>query len=76
MDRDRGTQHVRTLRTFLATNGSVIDTARELFLHTNTVRHRLGRIQELTGRDPMNLGDLAAFAIGLQASDRSRRRPD
>lgn len=72
MDRDRGTQHVRTLRTFLATNGSVIDTARELFLHTNTVRHRLGRIQELTGRDPMNLGDLAAFAIGLQASDRSR----
>ncbi|GAS97596.1 regulatory protein [Mycolicibacterium canariasense] len=76
MDRDRGTQHVRTLRTFLATNGSVIDTARQLFLHTNTVRHRLGRIQELTGRDPMNLGDLAAFAIGLQASDRSRRRPD
>ncbi|MDX1871595.1 PucR family transcriptional regulator [Mycolicibacterium sp. 120266] len=76
MDRSRGTQHVRTLRTFLATNGSVIDTARELFLHTNTVRHRLGRIRELTGRDPMNLGDLAAFAIGLQASDRSRRRPD
>jgi hypothetical protein len=76
LDRDRGTQHVRTLRTFLATNGSVIDTARELFLHTNTVRHRLARIHELTGRDPMNLADLAAFTIGLQASDRSRRRPD
>ncbi|MCV7252477.1 PucR family transcriptional regulator [Mycolicibacterium fluoranthenivorans] len=76
IDRERGTQHVRTLRTFLATNGSVIDTARELFLHTNTVRHRLGRIHELTGRDPMSLGDLAAFAIGIQASDRSRRRPD
>ncbi|WP_131816308.1 PucR family transcriptional regulator, partial [Mycolicibacterium porcinum] len=68
-------QHVRTLRTFLATNGSLIDTARELFLHTNTVRHRLGRIHEITGRNPMSFEDQAAFAIGLRASDRARRMP-
>lgn len=76
IDRDRGTQHIRTLRTFLAHNGSVMDTARELFLHTNTVRHRLGRIHELTGRNPMNVEDLAAFSIGLQAKDRSSRQPE
>ncbi|WP_135458354.1 PucR family transcriptional regulator ligand-binding domain-containing protein [Mycobacterium sp. DL99] len=75
LDNDRGTQHVRTLRTFLATNGSLIDTARELFLHTNTVRHRLGRIHEITGRNPMSFEDQAAFAIGLRASDRARRMP-
>lgn len=75
IDRDRGTQHIRTLRTFLSNNGSVMDTARELFLHTNTVRHRLGRIHELTGRNPMNVDDLAAFSIGLQARDRSPQRP-
>lgn len=78
-DHERGTQHVRTLRVFLATNGSLIDTARELFLHTNTVRHRLSRIHELTGRNPLNFEDLAAFAIGLRASDRQgrmTRRPD
>lgn len=75
LDRDRGTQHVRTLRAFLATNGSLIDTARELFLHTNTVRHRLGRIHEITGRNPMSFEDQAAFAIGLRASDRARRMP-
>ncbi|MET0898281.1 MAG: PucR family transcriptional regulator [Mycobacterium sp.] len=75
MDRQRGTQHVRTLRTFLAANGSLSDTARTLYLHTNTVRHRLARIHELTGRDPLNNNDLSAFAIGLRAGDREDRDP-
>jgi DNA-binding PucR family transcriptional regulator len=70
MDRRRGTQHVRTLRSFLAANGSLSDTARHLYLHTNTVRHRLGRILELTGRDPLNHNDQMAFSIGLHVVDR------
>lgn len=70
MDRQRGTQHVRTLRAFLAANGSLSETARDLYLHTNTVRHRLARILELTGRDPLNHNDQAAFSIGLHAVDR------
>ena len=70
LDRDRGTQHVRTLRVFLAANGSLIETARELFLHSNTVRHRLARIGEITGRNPLNFEDQAAFTIGLRAADR------
>lgn len=70
VDRQRGTQHVLTLRAFLAANGSLADTARSLYLHVNTVRHRLGRIVELTGRDPLNHDDLTAFAIGLHAGDR------
>ena len=72
LDHDRGTQHVRTLRAFLAANGSLSDTARALFVHTNTVRHRLARIHELTGRDPMRFDDQTAFAIGLRARDRAR----
>ncbi|MGV0740888.1 PucR family transcriptional regulator [Mycolicibacterium sp. XJ870] len=75
IDHERGTQHVRTLRVFLATNGSLIETARELFLHTNTVRHRLSRIHEITGRNPLHFDDQTAFAIGLRASDRARRMP-
>jgi hypothetical protein len=70
VDRDRGTQHVRTLRTFLTANGSLSETARDLYLHTNTVRHRLARINELTGRDPLNHNDQAAFLIGLRTLDR------
>ena len=61
---------MRTLRVFLATHGSLIETARELFLHSNTVRHRLARIGEITGRNPLNFEDQAAFTIGLRAADR------
>lgn len=75
VDQQRGTQHVRTLRAFLATNGSLSDTARDLYLHVNTVRHRLGRILELTGRDPLDRDDLAAFSVGLHASDRRDGHP-
>ena len=75
-DRQRGTQHVRTLRTFLAASGSLSDTAKDLYLHTNTVRHRLARIHELTGRDPLNHDDQMAFSIGLHALDRETQPPD
>ncbi|KWX66692.1 PucR family transcriptional regulator [Mycobacterium sp. NAZ190054] len=71
LDHQRGTQHVRTLRVFLSCNGSLSDTAKELFLHTNTVRHRLSRIQEITGRDPLQHNDLTAYMIGLWAADRA-----
>lgn len=74
MDRRKGTQHVRTLRAFLAANGSLSDTARELYLHINTVRHRLVRIFELTGRDPLDHNDQAAYSIGLHALDRDSER--
>lgn len=70
-DRQRGTQHVRTLRAFLSANGSLSDTARDLYLHTNTVRHRLARIHQLTGRDPLDHNDQVAFSIGLRAADRA-----
>lgn len=75
MDRQRGTQHVRTLQTFLAANASLSETAKTLYLHTNTVRHRLSRIHELTGRDPLNHNDQTAFAIGLRTVDRDDRTP-
>lgn len=74
LDAHRGTQHIRTLRVFLAANGSLSETAKELYLHTNTVRHRLARIQEITGRDPLQHNDLTAFAIGLKAHDRDPER--
>lgn len=45
-----------TLRCFLAHNQSVVDTCKELYIHRNTLYHRLERIQEIMGcqlSDPM-----------------------
>lgn len=71
-DRIHGTSHVATLRTFLR-HGSLVDTAREGYLHVNTVRHRLRRIHEITGRDPLAFTDRTALAIALWALDEQLR---
>lgn len=56
-----------TFRAWLEAGGSANDTAATIFCHPNTVRHRLRRIEELTGRTlsrPMDLAELClAFEI-------------
>jgi DNA-binding PucR family transcriptional regulator len=73
-DRQHGTHLVATLRAYLAGEGGVNATARELFLHPNSLRHRLARIAELTGRNPLDFDDRVALAVGLWAWDRGRAR--
>jgi hypothetical protein len=72
-DRDHGTALVATLRAYLEGDGSVNTTARGLFLHPNSLRHRLRRISELTGCEPRLFKDRAALAVGLWAWDRRPR---
>ncbi|MER6427529.1 helix-turn-helix domain-containing protein [Streptomyces sp900105245] len=45
------------------------DAAERLFVHPNTVRYRLRRIEELTGRpltDPLTVADLGAALYALR----------
>jgi hypothetical protein len=42
-----------TLSSYLALGHSLEGTARELFVHANTVRYRLKRVSEVTGWDPL-----------------------
>jgi hypothetical protein len=57
----------RTFRVWAAHSGSIPDAAAALFCHPNTVRHRLRRIEECTGRSinvPLELAELClAFEI-------------
>jgi hypothetical protein len=66
-DRERNTHLLATLRTFLDNDGSLVLTARTEFLHVNTVRHRLERIAEITGKNPSVFSDRTALAIALWA---------
>lgn len=75
-DQQHGTNRVQTLRTFLRLDGSLQETARSEFLHVNTVRHRLDRIHDITGRDPLAFADRAALAIALWAYDRRQVHRD
>ena len=56
---------LRTLAAFLETSPSLEGTARELFIHTNTVRHRLRRIETVTGRSPTDPRDALTLRLAL-----------
>ncbi|WP_258342574.1 helix-turn-helix domain-containing protein [Saccharopolyspora gregorii] len=62
---------VRTLRVFLECSGSWSRCAALLHVHVNTLRYRIGRVEQITGRE---LGDLSArvdFHLALQLLDDS-----
>lgn len=67
----RGSQLLDTLRAFIERNGSLQATAESQYLHVNTVRHRLGRIAQIIGRNPLEHSDQISLAIALWAYDRS-----
>ena len=59
---------VRTLEAFLRYDGSWTRCAAALHVHVNTLRYRIGRIEELTGRDLSRLEDRVDFYLALELS--------
>ncbi|KAA0023035.1 PucR family transcriptional regulator [Antrihabitans cavernicola] len=55
-----------TLDAYLDCGGAVETCARQLFVHPNTVRYRLKRIAEITGRDPLDPRD--AYVLRVAAT--------
>jgi hypothetical protein len=55
-----------TLREFLACSGSRNSCATRMCVHVNTVRYRIRRIEELTGRDLSCLDDQVDFYLALR----------
>lgn len=58
-----------TLEAFLASGVQWQATADKLHVHVNTLRHRLARCEELTGRDLSSMDDRVDFYIAIRARD-------
>ncbi len=61
------TELVRTLSTYLANDGSLAETASDLYTHRHTVRYRLDRISELVGLDVGRTDDREKLTLGLKS---------
>ena len=74
-DRQRRTALLDTLEEYLARRRSVADTARTLYIHPNTLRQRLARIERVTELK-LDAEDLLALelAVKLVRLDDARRR--
>ena len=57
---------VRTLRVFLDCSGSWSRSAKLLHVHVNTLRYRIQRIEEITGRDLTEFPDRVDFYLALE----------
>jgi hypothetical protein len=57
-----------TLTSFLACDGSWSACAARMYVHVNTVRYRIGRIESLTGRDLSVLADRVDFFLALRGA--------
>ncbi|MGW0005648.1 PucR family transcriptional regulator [Nocardia grenadensis] len=63
-----------TLDAYLDCGGAVEMCARQLYVHPNTVRYRLKRIGEVTGRDPLNPRDAYVLRIAATVGRLTRTR--
>ncbi|MCH9730825.1 MAG: PucR family transcriptional regulator [Actinomycetia bacterium] len=60
---DAGPALMETLDAYLDSGGAIEACARKLFVHPNTVRYRLKRIADFTGRDPTVPRDLYVLRV-------------
>ncbi|QKG22402.1 PucR family transcriptional regulator [Actinomadura verrucosospora] len=67
-DAGRGGELERTLRAFLDHDGHWSATAEALHVHVNTLRNRLAKVTELTGRDVARTADRVDLFLALQAA--------
>ncbi|MGH2967480.1 MAG: PucR family transcriptional regulator, partial [Solirubrobacteraceae bacterium] len=72
-DTRRASDLLPTLRAFFESGYNLTRTGARLHVHANTVVYRLGRIKELTGRDPHDPDDLLVLSLALKLDDDAHR---
>jgi PucR family transcriptional regulator, purine catabolism regulatory protein len=64
-----GDELIRSLEAFIEQNGQWEWAARELYCHRHTLRYRIRRVEQLTGRDLSSARDRIEFWLALRARE-------
>jgi PucR family transcriptional regulator, purine catabolism regulatory protein len=64
-----GDELIRSLEAFIEQNGQWEKAARQLYCHRHTLRYRIRRVEELTGRDLSSARDRIEFWLALRARE-------
>jgi PucR family transcriptional regulator, purine catabolism regulatory protein len=62
-DQEHGTDFITTFYFYLASGGSLMETAKELFIHRNSVKYRMDRIREIADIDSENFQERFVYYI-------------
>ncbi len=66
-DSERNSSMLQSLTVFFDHNRRLQTAAAELHVHKHTLSYRLNRIEQITGRDLSNMGDLVPLWLAVQA---------
>jgi purine catabolism regulator len=69
---DYGEELLRSLDVFIEHNGHWEKAARALYCHRHTLRYRIRRVEQLTGRDLSNARDRIEFWLALRGRELAR----
>lgn len=64
-NKDKEEQFIDTLKMFFKKNGSINETAKELFIHKNTLQYRLNRIHKTTGFNPRKFDEAIVLYLSI-----------
>ena len=67
-----GDELMRSLEAFIECNGQWERAARELYCHRHTLRYRIRKVEELTGRDLASARDRIEFWLALRGRELAR----
>lgn len=65
-DNIQGTEYIKTLNSYIKYNGNISEVSKHLFIHQNTLRNRLKKMEEITGIELSNLQQVCHLIIALQ----------
>jgi len=65
-DRDNSTEYVKTIKYFILYDLNIQEAAKGLFIHQNTLRKRIKKINELIGLDVYNHEDFINLSIAVK----------
>ena len=68
-DEQNSSDLVKSLSCFLEANGHWGDAAEKLYVHRHTLRYRMKRVEEITGRDLDQSQDRMEFWLALKAKE-------
>ena len=72
-DEEYGGELLRSLEAFIEQNGQWEKAAREVYCHRHTLRYRMRKVEELTGRDLSRAHDRIEFWLALRAREFASR---
>jgi len=75
-DAEHGGELLASLQAFLQHNARWETAASQLYVHRHTLRYRMRKVEELTGRDLTNSFDRMEFWLALRARDLLAASPD